>query len=187
MHLQLSTMKKNSFKINKLLLIMIFFLSCNSDKDAPNSDSIYDYSEEILGDPISIIISESEKIVYEIKSDKLLDSLGNVILVGGVAIEVFDEIGTKTNDIYSDRAIVYSKTDSMSAFGNVKIVSTVGGDQLYTDKIILYNTTQSVVSNEEVLFINDGDSLRGVGFWSDFDMENWKIEKPIGLINKDEE
>ena len=50
----------------------------------------------------------AEKIVYEIKSDKLLDSIGNVILVGGVAIEVFDEIGTKTNDIYSDRAIVYS-------------------------------------------------------------------------------
>ena len=180
-------MKSSNFKINKLLLILIFFLSCDLDKDIPSSDSIYDYNEEILGDPINIVISESERIVYEIKSDKLLDSLGNVILIGGVAIEVFNEIGTKTNDIYSDRAIVYSKTDSMSAFGNVKIVSVARGDQLFTDKIILYNTTQSVVSNDEILFINDGDSLRGVGFWSDFDMENWKIERPIGSISKDEE
>jgi hypothetical protein len=28
--------------------------------------------------------------------------------------------------------------------------------------------------------------LQGIGFWSDFDMENWKIEKPIGSITKDE-
>tara|TARA_X000001036_G_scaffold431834_2_gene466785 strand:+ start:502 stop:1044 length:543 start_codon:yes stop_codon:yes gene_type:complete len=180
-------MKNNNFKINKLLLMVIFFLSCNLDKEIPSSDSIYNYSEEILGDPISIIISESEKIIYEIKSDKLLDSLGNIILIGGVAIEVFDDVGIKINDIYSNRAIVYSETDSMSAFGNVKIISSARGDQLFTDKIILYNTTQSVVSNEEVLFINDGDSLRGVGFWSDFEMENWKIERPIGSINKDKE
>ena len=75
----------------------------------------------------------------------------------------------------------------MSAFGNVKIISAATGDQLFTEKIVLYNTTQSVVSKNKVLFINGGDSLRGVGFWSDFDMENWKIEKPIGSIIKDEE
>ena len=94
-------MKNNNFKINKLLLMVIFFLSCNLDKEIPSSDSIYNYSEEILGDPISIIISESEKIIYEIKSDKLLDSLGNIILIGGVAIEVFDDVGIKINDIFS--------------------------------------------------------------------------------------
>jgi len=150
-------------------------------------DSVYDYNEEILGDPINIIISESEKVIYEIKSDKLLDSLGNVILLGGVIIEVFDDGGNKTNDIYSNRAIIYSETDSMSAFGNVKIISAMTGDQLFTEKIILYNTTQSVVSKDKILFINGGDSLRGIGFWSDFDMENWKIEKPIGSIINDED
>ena len=71
--------------------------------------------------------------------------------------------------------------------GNVKIVSVITGDRLFTEKIILYNTTQSVISRNKVLFINGGDSLQGIGFWSDFDMENWKIEKPIGSITKDEE
>ena len=117
----------------------------------------------------------------------MVDSLGNVILLGDVAIEVFDDEGNKTNDIFSKRAIVYSQTDSMSAFGNVKIISAATGDQLFTEKIVLYNTTQSVVSKNKVLFINGGDSLRGIGFWSDFDMENWRIEKPIGSITKDEE
>ena len=174
--------------MNKLsLLLIIVFFSCNVDENISNMDSVYDYNEEILGDPINIIISESEKVIYEIKSDKLLDSLGNVILLGGVIIEVFDDGGNKTNDIYSNRAIIYSETDSMSAFGNVKIISAMTGDQLFTEKIILYNTTQSVVSKDKILFINGGDSLRGIGFWSDFDMGNWKIEKPIGSIIKDED
>jgi len=174
--------------LNRLsLLLIIIFFSCNVDENISNMDSVYDYNEEILGDPINIIISESEKVIYEIKSDKLLDSLGNVILLGGVIIEVFDDGGNKTNDIYSNRAIIYSETDSMSAFGNVKIISAMTGDQLFTEKIILYNTTQSVVSKDKILFINGGDSLRGIGFWSDFDMENWKIEKPIGSIINDED
>ena len=174
--------------LNKLLsILLLLLLSCNVDENISNTKSIYDYNEEILGEPINIVISESEKVIYKIKSDKLLDSLGNVILLGGVAIEVFDDDGNKTNDIYSKRAIVYSKTDSMSAFGNVKIVSVITGNRLFTEKIILYNTTQSVISRNKVLFINGGDSLQGIGFWSDFDMENWKIEKPIGSITKDEE
>ena len=174
--------------MNKLMsILLLLLLSCNVDDNISNTKSVYDYNEEILGEPINIIISESEKVIYGIKSDKLVDSLGNVILLGDVAIEVFDDDGNKTNDIYSKRAIVYSKTDSMSAFGNVKIISAVTGDQLFTEKIILYNTTQSVISKDEVLFINGGDSLKGIGFWSDFDMENWKIEKPIGSIIKDEE
>ena len=51
-------------------------------------------------------------------------------------------------------------------------------------KIILYNDTKLVQSNNEILFVRDNDSLRGVGFWSDFDMVNWKIDKPIGSIEK---
>ena len=121
--------------MNKLLLILLLLLllSCNVDENNSNVKSIYDYNEEILGEPINIIISESEKVIYGIKSDKLVDSLGNVILLGDVAIEVFDDDGNKTNDIFSKRAIVYNQTDSMSAFGNVKIISAATGDQLLTE------------------------------------------------------
>ena len=73
----------------------------------------------------------------------------------------------------------------MSAFGNVKVVSKINGYELYTDRIILFNDTKLVRSKDEVLFINDDDSLKGIGFWSDFDMENWTIEKPIGSIIKE--
>ena len=170
--------------LNNLILILLLY-SCQENIDfQKNKESIYDYnSDEILGNPVRISISEGNADIYKIVSDTLLDSLGNILLYGGVGIEVYNE-GDKTNDIFSNRAIVYSESDSMSAYGNVKIISSISGYELYTDKIMLFNKTKLVRAREEVLFINDTDSLRGVGFWSDFDMINWKIDKPIGSISK---
>ena len=175
----------NLNKIIAILFLCFLVFSCGENKmDDKIKHSIYDYNnDEILGDPIRITISEAEEIIYKIESDTLIDSLGNILLFGGVGIEVYNE-GDKTNDIFSNRAVVYSKSDSMSANGNVKIISSISGYELYTDKIMLFNKTKLVRSKEEVLFINDTDSLRGIGFWSDFDMINWKIDKPIGTINK---
>ncbi len=175
-------LKKN---LSSLILILLLY-SCQENIDLQkNEQSIYDYNtDEISGDPIRISISEGSADIYKILSDTLLDSLGNILLYGGVGIEVFDQEGNKTNDVFSDKAIVYSQSDSMSAYGNVMAVSALNGYRLYTEKIILYNDTKLVKSNNEVLFVQDKDSLRGIGFWSDFDMVNWRIDKPIGLIQK---
>ena len=171
--------------LSSLLLILLLY-SCQENIDFQNNkESIYDYNkDEISGDPIRINILEGSTDIYKILSDTLLDSLGNILLYGGVGIEVFDQEGNKTNDVFSDRAIVYSESDSMSAYGNVMAVSALNGYRLYTKKIILYNDTKLVKSNHEVLFVQGNDSLRGIGFWSDFDMVNWKIDKPIGSIEK---
>ena len=171
--------------LNSTLLILLLY-SCQENIDFhKNKESIYDYNtDEISGDPIRISISEGSADIYKILSDTLLDSLGNILLYGGVGIEVFDQEGNKTNDVFSDRAIVYSESDSMSAYGNVMAVSALNGYRLYTKKIILYNDTKLVKSNDEVLFVQGDDSLRGIGFWSDFDMINCKIDKPIGSIKK---
>ena len=173
--------------LNRLLLLFLLLLcSCQEETFLEkNKNSIYHYnSDEIVGDPIRINIFEGNVNIYKIASDTLLDSLGNTVLYGGVGIQVFNEEGKKTNDVFSDKAIVYSDSDSMSAYGNVMAVSALNGYRLYTEKIMLYNDTKSVKSNNEVLFVQGNDSLRGIGFWSDFDMVNCKIDKPIGLIQK---
>ena len=170
-----------------LYISIVLFFSCSkNESDANKSVSIYDYkTDQILGKPIRINISDKKDIIYKIESDTLIDSTGNILLFGGVKVQVYNNDNIETNNIFSNRAIVYSKSDSMSAYGNVKVVSKINGYELYTDRIILFNDTKLVRSKGEVLFINDDDSLKGIGFWSDFDMENWTIEKPIGSIIKE--
>ena len=102
-------------KLSRLVLFFFLFQSCTVDETQKEGPSIYDYNEEITGQPINISIYESENIIYEINSDRLVDSLGSIILTGGVAIQVFNDKGLKTNDIFSEKAIVHSNTDSMSA------------------------------------------------------------------------
>jgi len=172
--------------LSRLLLFLLLLYSCQEENFLEKKkNSIYNYnSDEIIGDPIRINIYEGNVNIYKIAADTLLDSLGNIVLYGGVGIQVFNEEGKKTNDVFSDKAIVYSNSDSMSAYGNVVLISSLNGYRLYTEKIILYNDTKLVKSNNEVLFVNNRDSLRGIGFWSDFDMTNCKIDKPIGSIEK---
>ena len=175
-------------KIVSILSLLCLFLSCQDSKKE-NTDkniSINDYEQsQILGEPIIISIAEGNNLIYKIESDTLVDSDGDILLFGGVNVKVFEN-NLVTNNIYSNNAIVFNKSDSMSANGNVKIVSSRNGYILYTDTIMLYNQTKLVKADNEVLFINDEDSLKGIGFWSDFDMENWRIEKPIGSIIKGE-
>ena len=164
----------------------MFLFSCQGSKkeDTNKIISINDYDQnQILGEPIIISITEGDDIIYKIESDTLVDSDGDILLFGGVNVKIFEN-NLVTNNIYSNNAIVFNKSDSMSANGNVKIISSKNGYILYTDTIMLYNQTNLVRANNEVLFINNEDSLKGIGFWSDFDMENWRIEKPIGSIIK---
>ena len=174
---------------NNIVYIVLFFIvaSCSKNEDYSKEQSIYDFNNnQISGNPIIINIFEGEKIIYKIESDTLIDSIGNILLSGGVNVKVFNDDNKKINDIFSNKALVYNNSDSMKAYGDVKIISVQNKDELYTDKIILYNKTKLVRSNGEVLFVNNKDTIKGVGFWSDFEMENWTIDKVSGSLNKED-
>tara|TARA_Y100001960_G_scaffold323230_1_gene401297 strand:- start:240 stop:776 length:537 start_codon:yes stop_codon:yes gene_type:complete len=176
-------------KENSIIYIILFFIftSCSNNENNSNEQSVYDYNNnQIAGSPIIINIFEEEKIIYKIESDTLIDSIGNILLSGGVNVKVFNDDNIKINDIFSNKALVYTGSDSMKAYGDVKIISVQNKDELYTEKIILYNKTRLVRSNEKVVFVNNLDTIRGVGFWSDFEMENWTIDKVSGSLNKED-
>ena len=85
--------------------------------------------------------------------------------------------------MYSDSAIIFNKSDSVRAIGNV-IVESIKGFKLHTHEIILYNDTKLVKSKEHIMFTSgEDDTLYGKGFWSNFDMSNSQILKPMGQIS----
>ena len=173
------------FKKMKFLYLLIFlFLSC--EKEVQKGRSISEYIDNVLyGDPIRIEISENNKISIKISSDTLFQhNDGNTILFGNVYADLFDEDGLKVSEVHSDSAIVFKDSDSLKAIGDVLVHSTKGL-KLFSEELILFNNTKLVKSNNDIIFTsNDGDTLYGVGFWSNFDMTNYQIEKPKGTLNK---
>ena len=170
--------------MSKLIYVLLFLLfSCKNEFERAGS-SVSDYVDnEIIGDPIIIEISDLEKISMKIQSDTLYKyNSGNTVMFGGVYADLFDDLGKKSSEMHADTAIIYTNSDSVRANGNI-VVKSIRGYTLYTSEIILYNDTKLVYSNHDVIFTSERkDTLYGTGFWSNYDMSNFKILKPKGTI-----
>ena len=59
------------------------------------------------------------------------------------------------------------------------------GYTLSTSKIVWDNSYKMIVAKDSVMFTTyEGDTLYGVGFEADSDLEEWRIYKPIGISRK---
>ena len=164
------------------LLLMLLFYSCNNEESS--YQSIHSFIDnEISGNPIIIEVINDNNPSIKIHSDFLNRyNEGNTLLYGGVYADLFSEEGIKTSEMYSDTAIIFNQSDSVKAIGNI-ILKSVKGFKLHTHEIILYNDSKLVKSDHHIMFTsNENDTLYGKGFWSNFDMSNFQILKPIGHI-----
>ena len=74
----------------------------------------------------------------------------------------------------------------MIAIGNVVVLSD-SGVTLFTDTLSWDNIREKVYSDDEVIFITEEqDTLYGIGFESDVELDNWKILKPTGVFHDNE-
>ena len=167
----------------KIILPLLLLLSCNKDLKNQGTSIVNYIDNEIIGSPLKIEISEDDKISIKIQSDTLYKyKNGNIIMFGGVYADLFDSKGIKSSEMHSDTAIIFNNSDSVKAFGNIEIES-IRGSKLLTTEIVLYNDVKLVHTNKDVIFTsNKKDTLHGKGFWSNYDMSNSKILKPIGVI-----
>ena len=169
---------------NIFLIFTVLFFSCNKNEVA-STDSIHNFIDnEIKGD-VRIEIFKKEKPSIFIDAGVLHQyNDGNTLLFNGVIADLYNDDGNKASVVYSDSAIIFNKSDSVKAIGDVLIIS-VKGYELRTDKIILYNDLKLVKSDDDVSFTsNNDDWLYGKGFWSNFDMSNFEILKPKGELSR---
>jgi len=167
----------------KIILLLFLLFSCNKDSKNQGTSIVNYIDNEIIGSPLKIEISEDDKISIKIQSDTLYKyNNGNIIMFGGVYADLFDSKGIKSSEMHSDSAIIFDNSDSVKAYGNIEIKS-IRGSKLLTTEIVLYNDVKLVHTNKDVMFAsNNKDTLYGKGFWSNYDMSNSKILKPIGVI-----
>jgi len=72
----------------------------------------------------------------------------------------------------------------LNANGHVYVVSD-SGYTLSTNQITWNNSYKMIISEDSVIFTTiEGDTLHGVGFESDSDLEEWRIFKPFGITRK---
>jgi len=166
------------------LILASLFISCSSRGESDNSDSTEELIENEIWNPL-IILSREESRVVAAKAEKLYKSSNDLaLLVGNVEVDFFSEEGDHISILYSDSAQINEQSNNLHANGNVFVVSD-SGYTLTTSKIFWDNRYKMIIAEDSVMFTTtEGDTMYGVGFESDMDLDQWRIFRIYGVTRE---
>ena len=192
LHLQkfsLSSFHFSRFTFHVLLFtfhlsLFTFFFSCSdvpedetvqADKQYPDQES---WSSDIIltkdGKKIAII-GAGHLVKY---NDQALISMDEK-----VDVDFFDNNENHLSHLKSEKAKINERTNDLVAFGNVVVVSD-SGVTLYTEELKWDHKREKIISEVFIKLVTELDTLTGVGFESDSNLENWVIHNPSGVTGR---
>ena len=172
-----------------MIKILIFFMivplciSCRKIESS-NNNSSEELKENEIWNPVIILTREETKLV-KAKSEKLYKNTNEMaLLVGNVVVDFYNDEGDRISILYSDSARIDEQNNNLYANGNVYVVSD-SGYTLTTNRILWDNPYEMIVAEDSVMFTHiEGDTLYGIGFEADIDLERFKIFRPFGIIRE---
>ena len=107
-----------------------------------------------------------------------------ILLDQNVDADFYNNQEIYTSNLKSDIAEIDEAKDFLIAMGNVIVVSD-SGVTLFTDTLSWNNVDEKIFTDDSVIFITEqSDTLYGVGFKSDLELNNWEILKPTGVFGE---
>ena len=95
---------------------------------------------------------------------------------------LYNDEGDHISILYSDSARIDEQNNNLQANGNVYVISD-SGYTLTTSELLWDNRYEMIVAEDSVMFTHpEGDTLYGIGFESEIDLERFKIFRPFGII-----
>ena len=166
------------------LILASLFITCGSRGESDNSDFTEELIENEIWNPL-IILSREESRVVAAKAEKLYQSSDELtLLVGNVEVDFFSEEGDHISILYSDSAQINEQSNNLHANGNVFVISD-SGYTLTTSKILWDNRYKMIIAEDSVMFTTtEGDTMYGVGFESDMDLDQWRIFRIYGVTRE---
>ncbi len=105
-----------------------------------------------------------------------------ILLDQNVDANFFNKEEEYTTNLKSHKAEIDEEDDFLVAIGDV-IVVTDSGVTLFTDTLSWDNLKERIFTSDSVIFVTEKkDTLYGIGFESDIELNNWKILQPTGVF-----
>ena len=152
---------------------------------------IRDSSREGLPDQeswrVNIILTDQGTIRAKVKAGHLekYNEKEFILLDSSVTVDFFDSNEQHTSILNSNKAEVNQSSNDMKAIGNVVAVSD-SGISLYSETLVWDSKNEKLRTKDKIMITTlDQDTLYGIGFESDSDLENWKIINPSGVTGRD--
>ena len=132
-----------------------------------------------------VLLSEGGLLYARVQAKHMVffKNQGNYLLDGGVKTDFYNTVGQRTSAIFSDSAVIDRAGNRITARSNV-IANSDSGVSLSTDILYWNAVNRKIFTDEAVTIYFLNDTLYGMGFASDPDLQNWQIESPRGVSGR---
>ncbi len=170
--------------MNRLTIFCLFIFACNNtelNKIGETRDGLPD--AESWNATITLTNKGSKRDVIKSGHLQKYQQRQYILLDQKVDADFFNEEEIYTSNLKSEIAEIDESKDFLIAMGNVVVVSD-SGVSLFTDTLSWDNVEEKVFTDDRVVFITEqNDTLYGIGFKSDIELNNWEIMQPTGVFH----
>ena len=171
--------------MKRCLFVLIFQFACQSNELQKSGQTRQGRPDAESWDAVITLTNKGAKrgVIRSGHLEKYNDN-EFILLDQNVDADFFNEEEVFTTNLKSLVAEIDEEEDFLVAIGNVVVV-TDSGVTLFTDTLSWDNQKEKVFTSDSVIFITEKkDTLYGIGFESDIELNNWKILQPTGVFNE---
>ena len=170
--------------MNRLTILSLFIFACNNtelNKIGETRDGLPD--AESWNATITLTNKGSKRAIIKSGHLQKYQQRQYILLDQKVDADFFNEDEIYTSNLKSEIAEIDESKDFLIAMGNVVVVSD-SGVTLFTDTLSWDNVEEKIFTDDRVIFITEqNDTLYGIGFKSDVELNNWEIMQPTGVFH----
>ena len=171
--------------MKRCLFLLIFQFACQSNELQKSGQTRQGRPDAESWDAVITLTNKGAKrgVIRSGHLEKYNDN-EFILLDQNVDADFFNEEEVFTTNLKSFVAEIDEEEDFLVAIGSVVVV-TDSGVTLLTDTLSWDNQKEKVFTSDSVIFITEKkDTLYGIGFESDIELNNWKILQPTGVFNE---
>ena len=163
------------------LVVLAFMIACDSDGTAPpraSGSPMADSADQMMFG-ISTLLTDRGVLNAELESDTAFFFDENTrIELRGVKLTFYTRTGERNSVLTSREGTYNTRQSQMEARGTVVVVSE-DGRRLTTEQLRYDQMRNEISSDSAFVLTESGRRLEGVGFTSDPNMNNVRVERLI--------
>lgn len=169
-------------------LTTIFLISCEDvsyieEEVITRAETYYE-----IADSVEILYSDSAVVRVRIKAPLLYNYSDSKNprreFPKGILVEFFDENKNVQSRMTAKKAIQYDKTNKFIVEDSV-VVKSKNNEMIETEGLVWDESAQKIYSDRFITITTATEIIKGYGFESDYDFQNWELKKVTGELESD--
>lgn len=164
--------------------ILVFVLGCQPSEETVIDSEQRKYPDQESWNTTITLTKNGDKRALVLAGHLTKNNNEALIMMDdSVDVDFFDAEQSHLSHLTAQQAQVNENTNDLLASGNVVVVSD-SGVTLYTEELRWDHQRERIISDLFITFVQEQDTLTGVGFESDSDLKNWIIRQPSGVTDR---